>query len=542
MPKLESLALFCASFLLHSGLRAQGPLVTVAEATRYERTSTHEETLRFLDELVLRGAPVRLFELGRSTEGRPLRAVLLSNPPVANGAEAQRLGRPIVYVQGNIHAGEVCAKEAVLALVRDLALGEQRALLDQLVVIALPDYNPDGNEAFAPVARNRPGQMGPIEVGRRANAAGLDLNRDAMKAESAEMRALLDGVLNAFDPDLLIDGHTTNGSPHGYQLTYAPPLMPVPAAGPTTFVRDVLLPEVRSAVRETHGYQTFDYGNLGRGDEPTWRTYEWYPRYVTNYVALRGRMAILSEGYSYATFETRVRATYAFCLEILRAVARHAETIRALHGEADRQVLAWGRDPAQAKPWPVDFAMTALPEKVSLLIDTWVRDESANGRGRRHPAGHPEPRDVTVFDRFEADRYTSATTGFLLPASMQETVRTLLRHGVTVERLQHDVELDVETFTPETVSIDARPFQGHRITRLRGTYARERRATAAGTYFVPTAQRLGMLAYYLLEPTFDDGLAAWGGLGFEPSEGNALPYVRVPRVPLAARHVVTSLD
>ncbi len=60
-------------------------------------------------------------ELGRTNEGRVQPLLVLSRPQVTTPEQARALNRPIVYVQANIHAGEVEGKEALLALVRDLA-------------------------------------------------------------------------------------------------------------------------------------------------------------------------------------------------------------------------------------------------------------------------------------------------------------------------------------------------------------------------------------------------------------------------------------
>ena len=114
-------------------------------------------------------------------------------------AEARALRRPIVYVQGNIHAGEVEGKEALLALLRDLTNSPEPNVLDSIILIAVPIYNADGNEKFASQEVNRREQNGPELVGERANAQGFDLNRDYVKAEAPETRASL-AMFNAWDP------------------------------------------------------------------------------------------------------------------------------------------------------------------------------------------------------------------------------------------------------------------------------------------------------------------------------------------------------
>src|SRR5690606_38689136 len=154
-------------------------LQTVAEASGYQKTARYADVVAFLDELAAASDLVRLPPMGGTVEGRTIPMAIIADPPVANAAEARRSKKLTVLLYGNIHAGEVCGKEALLMLARELALGDEQELLDDLIVLVAPIYNADGNERFAP--DNRPGQDGPQEMGIRANAQGLDLNRDWVK-------------------------------------------------------------------------------------------------------------------------------------------------------------------------------------------------------------------------------------------------------------------------------------------------------------------------------------------------------------------------
>jgi len=262
--------------------------------------------IAFIDSL--RGRKELAFGIiGKTTQGRDIPYVIASRPQVSTPEQARALGRPIVYVQGNIHAGEVEGKEALLALLRDLTSSSEPNVLDSVVLIAVPIYNADGNEKFAPQEVNRGSQNGPESVGERANGQGLDLNRDYVKAEAPETRASL-GMFDAWDPDVFVDLHTTDGSYHGYALTYAPPLNPAARFGP--FTRDVLLPAVVARMRAA-GFVTFDYGDFISDDTLSkgWATFDSRPRFGTNYYGLRGRIAILSEAYSHDPFQRRVAST-----------------------------------------------------------------------------------------------------------------------------------------------------------------------------------------------------------------------------------------
>src|SRR5438093_1259187 len=317
-------------------LAAQTLPKTTPERSNYAATSTNDEVGAFLDSLQLFGAPITVSEMGATALGKPIFFVIAADPPVTSPAEVAAAGKLVVYLQANIHGGEVEGKEAVLAVLRELA-GPRRDLLQTLVVLVAPDYNPDGNDAFGPQAVNRSEQNGPASIGQRADGKNLDLNRDYFKAEAPETRASLARVYTTWDPALMVDLHTTDGTLHGYQLTYAPPLDPNGPSGPTAFVRDRMLPALRKTLQDRYHAPIFDYGNVEIPQAPQgWDTYAPLGWYGTNYVGLRGRMAILSEAYSHDDFRTRVRVTHDFLVEILTSASLHADEIRRIEREADR--------------------------------------------------------------------------------------------------------------------------------------------------------------------------------------------------------------
>src|SRR6185295_19084608 len=82
-------------------------LKTRAERSRFEETSRLADVEAFLGALSLRSNLLRLQTFGASEEGRPLWLATLSNPPLSSPRELRGLERPVVFVQSNIHAGEV---------------------------------------------------------------------------------------------------------------------------------------------------------------------------------------------------------------------------------------------------------------------------------------------------------------------------------------------------------------------------------------------------------------------------------------------------
>jgi hypothetical protein len=515
---------------------------TRAERSNYTATSTYDDVIAYLDALQAKaGDRMRVGTYGVTSEGRPMPYVIASRPLVTSPADARRLGRPIVFVQGNIHAGEVEGKEALQALLRDLLQRSGPGILDSIVLIAAPIYNADGNEKWGPQARQRGSQQGPELVGQRPNAQGYDLNRDYIKAEAPETRASL-ALFNAWDPDVIVDLHTTNGSYHGYALTYSASLHPAGDLPGATFgaqfARDTLLPLIRRRVQQRHGFATFDYGNFratgggGRGAAPDtapqiWETYDHRQRFGTNYYALRGRLSILSEAYSHDPFERRVKSTYAFVRELLSAVAERGPTILAMVQRSDR-AAAEGRLPKI----PVRGELTKSPKRLPVVHEILERTgdtlqtEAGLPRGLRR-TGRYKTSTMAVYDRFDPLRFVSPPQAYLLPPTAQSIVAQLRLHGVQVEQLRAPLRVAGETFRVDSIAKARAPFQGHQEVLLEGTWSTGTIDAPAGAYLVRTTQSLGVLAVLLLEPESDDGLGTWNFFDRWLEVGKPHPVQRV---------------
>ena len=509
---------------------------TRAERTDYKETSHYADVIAFLDSLHGR-RELAFGSIGKTTQGRDIPYVIASRPRVSTPAEARALRRPIVYVQGNIHAGEVEGKEALLALLRDLTSSPEPNVLDSIILIAVPIYNADGNEKFASQEVNRREQNGPELVGERANAQGLDLNRDYVKAEAPETRASL-AMFNAWDPDVFVDLHTTDGSFHGYALTYAPSLNP--AAPLRLFTREYLLATVSMGMEDA-GFPTFDYGDFVSDDTLSkgWVTFDSRPRFGTNYYGLRGRIAILSEAYSHDPFKRRVASTYRFVQEILSAVAAKAGIIHAYTNAISHSPSVWhvpGREPVEI---PIRSEMIAAPESVAVIAELLER----TGDSTRTQPGVPKGirrtgkfRSVKmpVFDRFKPTLLAPPPVAYAIAASDTQVVRILRTHGVVVDALAKTVTVPAERFIVDSTVTSPRVFQGHHEVQLAGRWVSEPRELSAGTYIVGTDQPLGIVAVYLLEPQSDDGLVTWNFFDAALTSGSAYPVLRLMNDPRTA--------
>jgi Zinc carboxypeptidase len=503
-----------------------GPLAaqtTRAERTGFRETSAYTDVTAFLDSLSRSTSHVRIGTLTTSPEGRAVPYVVAGRPLPAGPGEAHRSGKPVVWLQANIHGGEVEGKEAAQMLLRELTRGELRPLLDSIVLLVLPIYNTDGNEALAPGVQNRPGQNGPVLVGRNTNGQGLNLNRDYIKLEAPETRGAV-ALLNAWDPDLFIDLHTTNGSYHGYVLTYAPGLNP--NSNPASdLVRDRLLPTVRDRMRRRHRQETFSYGNFRNQDPDSlilgWETFDARPRFGTNWMGLRGRLSVLSEGYSNADFGTRVRATYNFVREVLSFVAEQRMAIKAAILASDQRAL----DSIGVR------SVLGSPTQQDVIAEiTRPAGEGAGGFARRERTGVYRTIRMPVFGRFTAARKEAVPFAYLIPPRLQEVADLLRLQGVLVDRLSRNARVSAQGFTVDTLTVGPL-FEGHRTVQADGTWSRHPSDTTlvAGWLLVKTRQPLGLLAAYLLEPASEDGVVTWNLLDRELQAGMPYPILRLPK-------------
>ncbi len=503
----RSLRLAAALVLAAAPLAAQGPR-TRPERTGHRETSRYDEVVAFMEAVA--GPRIHLTTFGYTLEGRRLPLAVVGNVRDASPEAVRASGKTVVYLQGNIHAGEVEGKEALQMLLRGISRGEHAAWADSLVLLVAPIYNADGNERVN--LTNRPHQLGPIGgMGQRPNAQGLDLNRDHTKLDSPEARSLME-LARAYDPHVWVDLHTTNGTFHAYHLTYAVPLHPNTDAALTGPLDAEWLPTVVREMKRKHGRNLHDYGNVpnpestwaaAAGAERGWYTFDHRPRFSNNYAGLRNRFGILSEAFAYLPFEERIAVTAEFVDEVLGWAHANATRIRRATAEADRRPLAGQRLAVTARlhkgPQPIEILMGA--------VDTLRHPYTGEMMMRRRDVVRPER--MADYSSFEAAETEVVPAAWLVPAGLTEVAERLAAHGVRFERLAAPARMTVEEFRIDSTRAAPQPFQGHRERRVWGRYVAAEREVPAGTLRVPSAQPLGRLAFTLLEPRSDDGFLNW---------------------------------
>ena len=480
---------FCNATILQSQVHDDfgGLPKTVAEASDYKSTSLSKEVVSFVDACESGAEHINKFVFGKTVEGREMVGVSISSQPYQLG---QKTDKAVVLVIGNIHSGECAGKEAILMMIRELALKPDHPWLKEMVLLLVPNYNADANDRVG--KNNRPGQIGPINgMGRRENAQDLDLNRDFVKLESPEARAMI-GLIDQANPHLFIDCHTTNGSKHQYALTYDIPHNPATAEPIRNFLRQKMMPAVTKELADD-GTLTFYYGNFNQA-HTKWTTFGCEPRYSTEYVGLRGRLAILSEAYSYITYKDRIFATKDFVSQCLNFVQNNADTVKRLLDAVDSDL---------------EKVASKLPSRISVSLNAKAVKFDKKFTLKGYKDDQPHDYECDFVGDYESTRGVSLPFAYLIPKSFPRQVDRLLMHGVSVEETSEDVELLVDISTIKELNRNERTFQKHRMVQATSQQRQEKAKIAKGTYVVRTAQPLGRLVTYMLECESDDGLVFW---------------------------------
>ncbi len=513
-----------AAALLLAGL---APLRTVAEATNDEKTGRYTEVIALCGEFE-RAFPgkARCARFGTTPEGRPMLAIVASADGTLDPETARKRGRPSILIQGGIHAGEIDGKDAGLRAMREVLAGrEAKGALAAATVVFVPVFNVDGHERVS--KWNRSNQRGPEEMGWRATAQNLNLNRDYAKADAPEMRAML-ALLQAWDPVVYMDLHVTDGAKfrHDVSITADPAELPEPSPlrDLARQVRDEVIADLTA---EGHLPLRF-YPAFVKDDDPTsgFAVGVAPPRFSTGYWAVRDRVGLLVETHSWKTYRERVKATYDAIVSVLARASTEVSRWRQAEDASRAEALDLG-----GKDLAVTFVPGETRETIDFLGYAYRREPSkvSGGTAIAYDESMPETWKVPLVTATKGSVVVHVPkAGYVVPAAYAARVgQALALHGIRtqpVAKAREDVE--VEVFRAGETKLAAASFEGRQQVTVKGAWTREKRDVPAGSIFVPVRQPQARLLVHLLEPQAPDSLVSWGSLTtvFEQKE-YVEPYV-----------------
>jgi hypothetical protein len=359
-------------------------------------------------------------------------------------------------------------------------------------------------------------RMAPEEMGWRATAQRLNLNRDYLKADAPEMLAMIELYQNCL-PDFYIDCHVTDGADYVYPLTYGLQTIGNLNESQTSWLQDIYLPYVSSEM-EHSGQPIAPYMDFVEWHNPKSgiKAYFETPRYSGGYAAINNRPALLIETHMLKDYKTRVTATYDMVLNSIKLISQKYQELIALNHQAD---VAAANLFTQA-----DYTLTfKLRESESKFLYKGfkysVEKSALTGGNWYRYSDQPEELEIDHYF-WEPDLSIKLPTAYIIPRQWHEVIEKLRLHHVDFEEIRSDTTLEVSTYQFENVHWSTRSFEGRILLDYEVKPMTKKWRFPAGSVLVHLDQPRAQVAVHLLEPEAPDALVKWGFLNtiFEQKE------------------------
>ncbi len=487
-------------------VKYNNPWITPTEKLDFITTPNYDETMSWLKKLDDASPLISMISIGKSPEGRDIFMVIASTEKTVSASALKKSTKPLLLVQAGIHSGEIDGKDAGMMLLRDIAFGNKKQLIDNVNFLFIPLLNVDGHERSS--SFNRPNQRGPENMGWRTNAQNLNLNRDFTKLDSKEIRSVIK-VINDYDPLLFMDIHVTDGADYQYDITFGG----LGGQGYSKSNSNWLATTYKNfADKEliTNGHipgqllfavndRDFSQGNYSFWGEP---------RFSDSYGDLRHTASILVENHSLKPFKQRVLGTYVLLESTLKVLVKEGNSLKK-STVSDRSI----RDSKLPMKWKIP---QVKPDSLSLLaIESKLVKSTVTNTEYVQWLGKPLTMKIANYKKTEPVDFVNRPKGYYVPASYYEVIERLQLHGIQMEKLKESKEVTVEMYRIQDAKFQndsGKPFPFEGRMQVSGTPIPEIRKQVfpKGSIYISTDQPLGDLAIILLEPKSPDSFLSWG--------------------------------
>ena len=527
--------------------RTPSMLKTPAEEAGYLEYTQNEALAAFLSALDAASDEVAVSVVGRSLPSDSYGArdifLVLLNESAALAPEALDKAKPTVLFTAAQHGNEQSAKEAVLRIIRDLAVGDLRPLLKKVNVLAIPQTNPYGN--FMNV---------------RVNELDLDMNRDHVKIEAEGVRAI-HRVFRRWMPEVTIDVHE-KGDDY-YRVSIGCVSNVNIGRDLQDFSRLTILAEVEKTLKkknvafyeylvtedlgvDTSSGAAYERGQAGPREE--------MKRFSTtdlndgrNSLGIFESLSFIQEGASrhdLETLEARTAWQYQGLRAFLESVAAHApEVMKMVRGDRARLLeraaaragadpvhlrMKFARDPKVPQLVLKRFEIPESPIRGVLKVDKKAGETLLAG----DIAPAPGPRNVKIVDEVvkhwfpnvEPTLSVPRPRGYIVRGDRLDIVETLVGLGVEVGLISKDGLFDAEAYevtaivparldflAPEKIDVAAKPVKV---------------PVRKGDFYIDCVQPAANLVPALLEPQSEFGLIRYWKFKLVPEAGGVFEILR----------------
>jgi hypothetical protein len=528
-----------------------GSVKTPAELSNFTQYSQQEEITRFLSELDQASEKLAVQIIGQTEEVRgygakDLYLCVITEEGFDSPKEINR-EKPTILLIASQHGNEQSAKEAALQLVRDLSGDALNPLLKKINVLIIPQANPFGNQ-----------------FDQRQNEQDLDLNRDHVKLETPEVKAI-HRVFRLWMPEVTMDVHE-KGDDY-YRVSIGCVSNANIHQNLQDFSRNTILAEVKKGldarkitffeylVTQRMGVDSsagVRYSPEDQGREETMR------RYSTtdlndgrNSLGIYESLSFIQEGSSrhdLETLEERTRWQYFGIRFFMESIARHAEEVRGMVHDLRAQLLE------KAKTFSEDDVVHLImdyardEQQPTLIIKKFEREETpirgilkvdkraGETISLEDFSPYPYPSRYKVVEEIVQNWFpkvvpmvsVSRPLGYVIPADHADVLETMLDHVVEVDMFTKDIHLDVEAYQVEEVIPSKYDYLPPEKIELKKRTLRT--IVKRGDFYISCAQAGANLTPCLLEPQSQYGLIRYWKYKIVPQAGDIFPFYRVVAV------------
>jgi len=546
--KYKALVSVGFSILFLSSISLAVTVKTPAEKTNYTQYSQNEEITLFLGQIDHLSSEMTVQIIGQTKETRDYGAkdlylCVITEEGVDSPHKLNR-NKPTFLLVAVQHGNEQSAKEAALWLIRDLALGDLKPLLKKINFLIIPQANPYGNW-----------------FDQRRNEQDLDLNRDHVKLEAPEVKAIHQ-IFREWMPEVTMDVHE-KGDDY-YQVSIGCVSNANINYSLQEFSRNTILAEVEKNLKKRritfHEYLVTQRMGIDSSAGVSYRSEdmgreETMKRYSTtdlndgrNSLGIYETLSFIQEGASRHDIETlkeRTRWQYYGIRFFSESVARQGEKINSMvrsfredllekakvYSEEDliHLRMQYARDEKEPELKLKKYERSETPIRGVLKVDKKAGDPLTMG----DIAPYPYPRAYKVVDEIVMNWFPNVEPiasvprplGYIIPAEHQDVVETLLCHGLKIETFTKDISLEVEAYN----AVDVVPSKYDYLPPQKIDV--EKKAlqiiVKKDDYYVSCAQTGANLIPCLLEPESQYGFIRYWKFKLVPEAGNFFPFYRL---------------
>ena len=480
---------------------------TKFEKSNYLQTETYKETINYFKKLESHSSFAKLISFGVSPQGRKLYCLLVSKDKSFTPAQAKRAGKPIIFIENGIHAGEIEGKDASMILLREILISKEKEnLLNHVILLVVPIFNVDGHERFGKY--NRINQNGPEEMGWRTTAQNLNLNRDWMKADAPEMKSMLK-LLSVWQPDFLIDSHTTDGADYQYTITYAMEKFRNMNSLSRNWIKEKFIPFMEKKV-EAADYLVAPYLEFKDRDW-TKGIVDWAatPRFSQGYWALQNRPGLLIETHMLKPYKDRVFSTKAMFESVIEYANDHPKELIELNKKADQSTIEKYEKPNSYLP--VTFNLSSKHSDFFFKGIKSISDSSwISGTIKTVYTAEKIDREIPYYNQMDVVDSVQVPKAYLIPKEWKQIVDRMELHGIKVNELKSSQTFVVKKYKFKDIKLASSSYEGRQTVNCKYDELTDTVNLPKETYLIYTNQRTLRVILNLLEPKSEDSFLRWG--------------------------------